>query len=134
MIGDWVFCNGECTVVDITHKETFDIVGLDYTGEYDIFYVKDIKPIPLTQEILESNGFELTEKDDIFRCQDGKIVIEVGIYHPDFINIGFEQTTPDGTNKGEISSICKIDGSDIFVHELQHALRLCGIEKEIVLR
>ena len=64
----------------------------------------DIEPIPLTPEILEKNGIELS----------------VG---------------PGGLYQGTISGVnCHIEFNIIkYVHELQNALRLCGIEKEIEL-
>ena len=92
-----------------------------------------LDPIPLTPEILEKNGFDYEKTHDVWILEYGEIVIEVGIYHPDFINVSYKQITPDGNNEGNISNICKVDGSDIMTHELQHALRLCGIKKEIEL-
>ena len=97
-----------------------------------------LDPIPLTPEILEKNGFEKTQihgekQDDIFQCFDGEIIIEVGIYDPNFILIHYRYETPDGINSGELSSIVKVDGGKFYIHELQHALRLCGIDKEIEL-
>lgn len=95
-------------------------------------------PIPLTLEILEKNGFKKIQihgekQDDIFQCYDGEITIEVGIYDPNYILIHYRYETPDGIHSGELSSIVKADGGKFYLHELQHALRLCKVEKEIEL-
>lgn len=125
MIGDWV----KLSKGNWSKNRQVGLTDIEMIAES----VYLAEPIPLTEEILEKNGFKHQTKYDVYRCQDGEIVIEVGIYHPDFVNIGYDYTTPDGRQKGEIASICKVDGADIYVHELQHALKLCGIEKEIVL-
>lgn len=101
-------------------------------------WVDYLEPIPLTGDILEKNGFEKIQihgekQDDIFQCYDGEIIIEVGIYDPNFILIHYHYETPDGIHSGELSSIVKVDGGKFYLHELQHALRLCGINKEIEL-
>ena len=72
-------------------------------------------PIPLTSEILEKNGF---------------------VYNAIPFVDGWEQfglTLYLGGNGYRIN--CGINRSLIidFVHELQHALKLCGIDKEITL-
>jgi hypothetical protein len=115
MIGDWVKCKDpkceghQIDLIDLGNEE----VGLD--GEIDNF--EDICPIPITQEILEKNGFVFNH--DIF---DG-IYPMVNIIYCDY-----KLLADDGKyiNGGETNNIK-------YVHELQHALKLCGIEKEIVL-
>ena len=131
MIGDLVrVTNGIAKVHDIGN-----IVGVEFIdGGYDVFKIEELEPIPLTPEILEKNGFEKTQihgekQDDIFQCFDGEIIIEVGTYDPNFILIHYRYETPDGINSGELSSIVKVDGGKFYLHELQHALKLCGIEK-----
>ncbi len=155
MIGDWVLMKPFPDSKPIPNQ----IVGIEYNSwqgedycdwvnckEWDELSLKDIEPIPLTAEILEKNGFgEIKwnkfgeesgegEPTNIFRCElETKclmIKVEVGIYRPNFIIIS---ASDDCGGEAEISNICKIDGSDIMLHELQHALRLCGIDKEIVL-
>ena len=154
MIGDWgniyVFPNENPQGKDLfpakitailtpTDSESFGdtiecmFTSLDGTGGvgYASRPPETFLPIALTKDILEKNGFKYQEEYEVYRCQDGDIVIEVGIYHPDFVNIGYDYTTPDGREKGEIASICKVNGANIYIHELQHTLRLCGIKKEI---
>ncbi len=147
MIGDWVQgspCGQHC---DRNNKTYYKIALLDIGNNcwgYSVcgalveLKYDDIFPIPLTPEILEKNGFKKVQihgekQDDIFQCFDGEIIIEVGIYNPNFILIHYRYEIPDGINSGELSSIVKVDGGKFYLHELQHALRLCGISKEIEL-
>ena len=135
MIDDWVYnknIDEPIQVYPVMFSQMFRSNPNATTEDYNIF------PVPLTTEILEKNGFKKTQihgekQDDIFQCFDGEIIIEVGIYDPNFILINYHYETPDGINSGELSSIVKVDGGKFYLHELQHALRLCGIEKEIKL-
>ena len=82
--------------------------------------IKEIEPIPLTKEILEKNGF-IEYRKKCYRIEFGE-----GIY----INADFTADEPFCSihNRGYYATpVCK------FVHQFQHALRLCGIEKEIIL-
>ena len=90
----------------------------------------EVEPIPLTAEILEKNGFEeKTESSPfvyyLFKDGDNSVSLE---------------HTYDTTDKEDywaccignrLCDVCTI--SMHYVHELQHALRLCGVDKEIVL-
>lgn len=85
-------------------------------------------PIPLTEEILVKNGFE---KDDyylryIFYFDNRRLIrrsIEIVPQDEDWSEI--EMTIC--SDKADINSVVE------YVHELQHALRLCGIDKEIII-
>lgn len=93
---------------------------------------RDLRGVPITKEILEKNGF-IEIEEDIYKCCVGEVYIEIGIYKPMFIYIGARVITPDEVYGTDISSTTKADGGDFFVHDLQHALRLCGIDKKIKL-
>lgn len=86
--------------------------------------IKDIEPIPLTVEILEKNGL----------CKDNHGRLN-GEYFDEDENRDLEITVDDKT--GEIWWSYNWDEYRIirlrYVHELQHALKLCEIQKEIVL-
>lgn len=74
-----------------------------------------LDPIPITPEILEKNGWK--EAQFWHEYQDGKNTIQSCL--PDMRGI---------INGVEIQHFkCE------YVHQYQHLLRLCGIEKEIVL-
>lgn len=107
MLGDWISFNGE--PVKVQHIVS-GINELDYD------------PIPITAEILEKNGFEVHRQFATFTE-----------YWLD-IPRKFVRVAPNSyieIYNGENRNV-HIDGK-VYVHELQHALRLCGIDKEIVL-
>ena len=130
MVGDWV----SLSKGNWSENRKVELIDIEMIAES----VYLAEPIPITPDVLEKNGFEKTQihgekQDDIFQCFDGEIIIEVGIYDPNFILIHYRYETPDGINSGELSSIVKVDGGKFYLHELQHALRLCGISKQIEL-
>lgn len=144
MVGDWVYVTYPTypipAIVEAISPREGSAEGYTFQLRHrhkpnEVYFVRKgmVKPIPLTPEILEKNGFNYEKTHDVWILEYGEIIIEVGAYHPDFINVSYKQMTPDGIIEGDISSISKVDGSDIMTHELQHALRLCGIDKEIEL-
>lgn len=86
--------------------------------------IKDIEPIPLTVEILEKNGLEKDNHGLLY-----------GEYFDEDSKKDLEITVDNKT--GEIWWSYNWDEYRIirlkYVHELQHALKLCKIQKEIVL-
>ncbi len=135
MIGDWVMVND----IEHTHPlqvaEIFKKCGAYYTTLYWdgmpdnvnpetlAADVDKVFPIPLTPEILEKNGFEWTTRKSHMVSCIGTVRMIWGFYK---VCLSISDNSNDG--ECQISSLkCK------FVHELQHALRLCGIEKEIEL-
>ena len=95
-------------------------------------YPERLEPIPLTPEILEKNGFKEMLAKGFFRLELSKgydyWCVEVSTtkgYELLYLDI---EHTCDDIGQGGIDNL-KIHS----VHELQHALRLCGITKEIVL-
>ena len=126
MIGDWVSIiepddfNGYIGKVIITNAEiNYIMVRIPDMHPHDVF-VEDLQPIELTEEILKKNGF-LVDSNGIFYLKENlkfglKKDVDYGYW---FIN--------RADNYKEY--ICTCD----FVHELQHLLKLCKIEKEIEL-
>lgn len=92
--------------------------------------VPEWQPIQLTPEILEKNGF-VQDTNYPFRFFSKKVYKTRDI-NVDFTIKGFSLWTGDTVSIacGNGSRINRLSG---YVHELQHALRLCKIEKEIVL-
>lgn len=88
----------------------------------------NIKPIPITKELLEKNGFN---KGDIIELEDEIYCVELFNIHYDNEERKFWVCNFFESEYGtwEISHLFQIK----HAHELQHALRLCGIDKEIVL-
>lgn len=119
-LGDWV-----CYRRDFPDK----IDGISVGGN-SVHLSKDgwqpisaIEPIPLTPEILEKNFKELFQGIKLMYQLKGP----------------YCAMNEDGQ---WVFGLVKVDGENsaryplvriLFVHELQHALRLCGIEKEIEL-
>lgn len=130
MIGDWVEVTQTECVADgghyITWSEYGKVVGITDSyievevrdGEYNVDAHEDeLKPIPLTPEILEQNGFEMQrDKSELGTLDTYWLGSELGAFRIHRLNNGDYQF-----------GLAKIK----FVHQLQHALRLCGINKEI---
>ena len=82
--------------------------------------ISDIKPIPLTDEILEQNGFV---KDN---CGEMTLELDDALGTTEIVLVpSYDKVYYWWKVSNEL--ITKIKS----VHELQHALRLCGINKEI---
>ena len=93
--------------------------------------VDKIEPIPITAEILEKNGW----RNVVFDEETPVMQIETrcDAFWWDSIKgeCGCEMSICDnGEECIEKTFFCK---GICYVHELQHALRLCGIDKEIAL-
>ena len=111
-----------------------------YGGEINDYIPEDaLMPIPLTPEILGKNGFKIDKNETyckryFFACNLGKVpqtVVEFSFYGEGVsADTLFKCWTKPESCDGENSiHICDLKSA----HELQHALRLCGIKKEIEL-
>ena len=155
MIGDWVYgCTDPYSPDEEQKKYPVKVIRIDADG--DTYTMGDspsddpyddewwnLEPIPLTPEILEKNGF-IKDKDEKTIGTTYHILIPTGYEANSYtIQITFYKEPICG-----VSVLLRIMGwippynggiNDIhlcgakYVHELQHALRLCGIDKEIVL-
>lgn len=114
MLGDIVQVNGEVfKVISISY---FDIGISDNKKDFYHEHIDNLEPIPLTPEILEKNEFR--------KQNNSSGVIRLDTYWLGE-EIGFRLHSL-GTDYYQFG-LAKIR----YVHELQHALRLCGIDKEI---
>lgn len=119
MIGDWLqHASGKCfqiTRLDMWVDGSVHFAcGHPHLWEYN----NKFTPIPLTTEILEKNGF---------KKRDGRYQ-DVFYYYGDLDLRIDSRLEPCGyTLYGVYELPIK------YVHELQHALKLCNIEKEIEL-
>ena len=122
-VGDWVrhtFYEDNLQIKRIDGESERLLVGkglMSVSCHLDHF-----EPIPITAEILEKNGFEYEDDGNdavIFLCCDqfwarlcvGDTFWQVGIHNEDRLD----------------AVVCNVK----HTHQLQHALRLAGIEKEI---
>ena len=130
MIGDWV---RRCWTCEDTGREVvrdFQITEIRKNGETlyawgksgNMGRVDELEPIPITAEILEKNGFVKSGNYEVWRiiCNDYEMRVTPWRFAVIFLE--------NGADKEEYSA-----PRPSFVHELQQALRLCGIKKEIEL-
>lgn len=146
MVGDWVrvgedgLCIPKGTIVKIRAINELDYLvlksGKRLTGsahcqptEENVFsggiWVDYLEPIPLTAEILEKNGFQRCENEWYYfkYGKNGKVPLYQVLWNADELYL-------------EIASYTSLTGEFNrmgvrFVHELMHALKLCGIDKTI---
>lgn len=105
MVGDWGNIKGKPVKVTLDDLRTMLILFEDVDFH--------IEPIPLTEDILEKNGFKkFAEGQANFDYTDNDIHLEYWI--------------GDGCFRYYTAEIR-------YVHQLQHLLRLCGVEKSIIL-
>ena len=125
MVGDWVTLFDKYTAKVEAIGDT-DAFLLDDDGvRWNVGYAF-IKPIPLTPEILEKNGFKKARFNDNepsglcgkWWSKDGRILVKM--FELTLMGIVFSVS-------GGNSRISNIR----YVHELQHALRSAGSKKEI---
>ena len=116
MIGDLVqFDEDTCVIEELRVDGTAVLVAMntDLTSvDGDQVDEEELSPIELTEDILEKNGFRHS------------------ISHNDWTNADCNFFLYEGGNG------FRIQNTDIrleYVHQLQHLLRLCGIEKEVKL-
>lgn len=127
-IGDWVYYKGKeqmpCRVISIIGNGIrFD----NGTPQYWMSDVGNFTPISLTSEILTSNGFNCEEIiQSHWISEDGRILLRN------------DESIINSNNKWSVH----VDNEDMqtigyfeitYVHQLQQALRLCGIEKDIII-
>lgn len=123
-VGDWVMCN----------EDKYRVMGITMFHELDLLKssesfrtsIDNIEPIPITAEVLEKNGWRNIEKE---------------VLGDDYVYDGEKRVWDDGN--------CRIDiceakqgvfwyswGNEYYmwrleyVHQLQHLIRLAGVDKE----
>ena len=144
MIGDWVAFEGKPAQVRLLS---------DYDIKIDLFRkgedqpcaelweedLNECKPLPLTTEILEKNGFKkdksTTHCERYFYAEHldrtPQTVVEFSFYGDGvsadtLLDCWTKPASCDGENRVHI---CDVK----YLHELQHALKLAGIDKTIEL-
>lgn len=133
MIGDWVLVLG--IPMRIAELGTVMAVFLDENEEESYNSYAIIEPVPITKEIVEKNGFsrhpDYDYSDEVYRLFVGEE--DDGDDYLKFYSI---EICPKNSRIRIHRYIYPIPDTEFmgtirYVHELQHALRLCGIEKEI---
>ena len=123
MIGDWV--NSDFGIFQI--NEIFDDAVRDNGGndyEFDC-----IHPILLTGEILKDNGFELVSDSD-----RAKALVEIyDLWECNTISQTIYVHHYKKRKDYSLHSIDCIINHIKYIHELQNAMSVCGVKKEIEL-
>lgn len=150
MIGDWVY------LISTIHNVSFPDNGVIqdegyttthtpiktttvsencvsyYSNKLELYITassEDIEPIPLTPEILEKNGFEkdeLIESYNHYCGMDNRVSL-----NDDFYYINSRNTWYVHIDSEDYSTIANCELT--YVHELQHLLKLCNIDREIMI-
>jgi hypothetical protein len=138
MVGDWVMWKNRqvqiARVSGIVYSFGQIDVVLAHCNDDNLLETHDIKsvsPIPLTPEILEKNGFTnrsvITVGTPKMRWESEDTRTEITIWMDDTLPM---EIVKNVYYEDEVSYTLPFPGT---VSQLQHALRLCGIEKEIEL-
>ena len=118
MVGDWMHSKSNHVDSKVSYIKcgTHNVVLLKRC--WQPHYMDEIEPIQLTEEILEANGI---------KYQNGMPWYQGG-YEGEFeLHYSNRDVVGIGDLKTDITLTCR------YIHELQHLLRMCGIDKEIVL-
>lgn len=121
-IGNWVLINSEpARALRLTQVGHSTFKGV--SGQMYRVIGSSISPLPITPEILEKNGFVRKDKYQFVNIDMLSTVEKYGNKYYDYHNI---------YKKGKTYRPTCVEADNIrYVHELQHAMRLAGIEKEI---
>lgn len=123
MIGDYVLACGKKTqVVWIGNIKKLAVRG--FPSE---FFEDEVEPIPLTPEILEKNGWMYNNEDEKFFPQTW---VGGGLMLQGADDCGYRIVVTSDYDDEDTNNTPFIL---LYVHELQQALRLRRIKKEIIL-
>ena len=120
MIDDWVHSKHHNVNTQITSIES-NAVWLRDNSCWERHFMPEVEPIPITAEILKKNGF-YHERNVGYVYEDSE--------NYEVIFDSFNQELRILYNR---DVVLNLQEWEFPVHRLQHALRLCGIDKEIVL-
>lgn len=128
MIGDWIKIKGHLDydkVQEIARDENMQWY-ISFACSATLFRAYEFEPISLTPEILEKNGFEMFKYDGWVHYYRifGNSAIPFVLHSM----IGGEMLSQEvDIFSTSTDTNCGIEIN--YVHELQHALRLCGLNK-----
>ena len=127
MIGDWVLMNSGPAKVTKTYEDS-----IIFEDKFGVGLSQDSFGMPLSEEILENNFPKRDSEADYVkeRMESGFSVNWFPISDLDGVFF-LILDMPYKLDSARIEHIHK--GTFKYVHEVQHLLRLCGIDKEITL-
>lgn len=134
MLGDYVSHNGVVKIVvsiPNEHRVALMIPNQQWGSLFDTTPIDDVAPVEIMPDILLACGFCTSKRDNMHgllvgnhykveykksTAQSGKVLcVQYLSMHSGYVEKTFNLPLPK------------------YVHELQHAMKLCGIEKEIEL-
>lgn len=118
MIGDWVALYGTPTRWERADYEKWH-------KEMERTDIHTFEPIPLTSKMLESNGFVSYGESWYIPADDWGTHIRIGFH--------LRETEIDIYKRDGFSFQKVYEPGKLYVHELQHALRLCGKDLNITI-
>lgn len=125
-VGDWVEYRGNICAISAIYQAAAnfpdEVALLSKNKCLGVRPVSELLPIPITADILEKNGFESTTKPNVFTLTHGKLQL--------YVSNEFDGWTMSFVNFMERLYILQVIRKS-YIHELQHALRLAGVDKEI---
>lgn len=123
-VGDWVrYRENICTIDSIYPAANGfpDEVALLSKNVYlGVRYVSELQSIPITPEILEANGFVKNGEYNEWSIGDWDGIPFIGI-----------SLSRQSMRIKYLGTDIFLENKEVYVHQLQHALRLAGIDKEI---
>ena len=132
LVGDWVQWEGKTYRVCLIDGVSLTVELAEKLGGTIEVATDELTGIPITPEILEKNGFSFKE----FAFQEttmlGRHIRRIAVSKSDrgwWIHVSIRKAG----GYDFVDMIFAVDFIGKFVHELQHATRLAGIEKEIEL-
>ena len=124
-VGDWVEIDHEDYGWKPAQLNVCGDIGVgayfkdvDPDEEYDCTLCQ-LRPIPITAEVLEKNGFERSTSQFI-------------VYHSDKVWISYDKPSETWSVTMYINDFTSnLHANILHIHQFQHALRLAGVDKEI---
>lgn len=150
MVGDWVKWKDKyvqiATISGIVYSFGHIDVELAHCGSglIERHDLKSVSPIPLTKEILEKNGFYFgytSNEEDLASNTIAQLSEEDKGWVWDEGDGSIKVILPNESDGGMIiiddqsfdRHLSLVYNNEVYVHELQHLLRLCGVEKSLTI-
>lgn len=136
MFDDYITVNHACKRPTIERVYGVGNIGIEVKSKSWVNFVSynRVYPVPLTEEILNKNGFVQPFKDDSSIYCEAKEDVDW------FYRINIHYDVQEGffidayiTNKKHLHSEKDFSGLIKYVHELQHIFRMLNIEKEVII-
>lgn len=136
-VGDWVMVNDKprkisvlANVWDGSNEVLVGYVAYVYSNGHNVVFYKPIekvKPIPITAEILEKNGWSTDGMYAFLRIDEHR---HLEYYYHEHRLRKYYCGVDEWQNHAKVNDIT-FAVHCYSVHQLQHALRLAGVDKEI---